>query len=157
MGTCRNLLVTMTLGGLWHGASWTFVLWGVYHGVLLALGRLIPVPRWATGTWTRPFWVVLTFVTVTFGWVLFRATSFGDAATVLRGMVWPTAGATLGWEQVAMVVAAMMAVFLGGMIDVRKLSARVPEPVAAAGLAGFAVVYFVLIPLSASGFIYFHF
>jgi hypothetical protein len=56
-----------------------------------------------------------------------------------------------------MVLAALAALFVGGSIDVRKLQARLPEPVAAAGLAGFALLYFLLLPLSASGFIYFNF
>jgi alginate O-acetyltransferase complex protein AlgI len=157
MATCRNLLATMTLGGLWHGASWTYVLWGVYHGLLLTVARLVPVPAWACAVWMRPFWIALTFLSVTFGWVLFRATSFADAATVLRGMVLPTAGAVLPWEQVAMVLAGLTALFVGGLVDGRKLAARMPTPVAAAGVAAFAVLYFTLIPLTASGFIYFHF
>ncbi|MFQ3592086.1 MAG: MBOAT family protein [Gemmataceae bacterium] len=155
--TCRNLLATMTLGGLWHGANWTFVLWGIYHGLLLATARVLPVPRWATADWTRPIWILLTFLSVTIGWVLFRATSFADAATVLSGMFGPTAGAMLPWEQTALVLAGLLALFVGGSIDGRKLASRVPTPLAAAGLAGFAVLYFALIPLTASGFIYFHF
>ena len=157
IATCRNLLLTMTLGGLWHGASWTFVLWGVYHGLLLAFARVVPVPAWAVARWTRPLWVALTFLCVTVGWVLFRASSFADAATVLRGMLWPTTGAHLPTQQAAMVLAGLLALFVGGLIDARKLAARLPTPVAAAGLAGFAALYLALLPQRASGFIYFHF
>jgi alginate O-acetyltransferase complex protein AlgI len=99
--TYRNLMITMTLGGLWHGASWTFVLWGIYHGLLLVGLRLFQ-------TWckTRPLLdgalqsppgtvlrVAMTFVAVVFGWVFFRATSFGAAASVFHRLLWPVAGA----------------------------------------------------------------
>ncbi len=84
--TCRNLMVTMLLGGLWHGANWTFVAWGAYHGVLLIAGRyslggIVLLPDWLRRA--------VTFVLVVVGWVLFRATSFTMAAGWLRKMfVW---------------------------------------------------------------------
>ncbi len=76
-----NVLITMVLGGLWHGAAWTFVFWGFLHGVLLVLNHL-----WrALGLrLPRPLAWGLTFLAVTVGWVFFRADTF-DAAT---GMVW---------------------------------------------------------------------
>lgn len=87
-----NLLITMTLGGLWHGASWTFVLWGGYHGVLLLLHKLflaaggerLRVPRWLA--WG------MTFTLVVIGWVFFRARSLGHALLFLKAMV-PTKAA----------------------------------------------------------------
>lgn len=79
----RNLLLTMLLGGLWHGANWTFVLWGFYHGILLVAYRNL-------GTfWDRlPVWFRLagTFVLVVVGWVLFRAVSVEMAGVILRKM-----------------------------------------------------------------------
>ncbi len=88
--TYRNLFLTMTLGGLWHGARMTFVLWGAYHGVLLALHKLF-VTRTAKSEWWRdwradPIYRVLS-VTVTLalvmaGWVFFRAQSFSDALLI---------------------------------------------------------------------------
>jgi len=65
--TYRNLFLTMALGGLWHGASWMFILWGVYHGTLLIIDRVTPsfkIPHIAK--------VVFTYHLVCFGWVLFR-------------------------------------------------------------------------------------
>src|SRR5262245_19119751 len=78
--TYRNLILTMLLGGLWHGASWTFVAWGLYHGVLLALHRVCPRPRWTGHVLLRPFAVAGTFLLVCVGWVFFRAQNFADAA-----------------------------------------------------------------------------
>jgi D-alanyl-lipoteichoic acid acyltransferase DltB (MBOAT superfamily) len=78
-----NLLATMGLGGLWHGASANFALWGLYHGTLLVgnhhLARLrIRIPRVAA--------VALTFVLVTIGWVFFRMRTAGDTLDMLAAM-----------------------------------------------------------------------
>lgn len=79
-----NVLVTFTLGGLWHGASWLFVAWGALHGVGMVTHRVwsgvgcrLPKP-WAWGA---------TFLFVNAGWVLFRAKSWGDAQKVFSGML----------------------------------------------------------------------
>jgi len=78
----------MLLGGLWHGASWNFVIWGGYHGTLLGLEKLAgrrlseQHPRW----WLYPFRVVLTFGLVTVGWVFFRAATFAESRYVIAQM-----------------------------------------------------------------------
>ena len=80
-----NLTITMVLGGLWHGASWNFVLWGALHGVGLAIVRLWQTWRGtapATGVW-RVLSILLTFHFVTFAWIFFRAPNFEIAAAVL--------------------------------------------------------------------------
>ncbi|MBN8441197.1 MAG: MBOAT family protein [Thauera sp.] len=94
--TYRNLFLTMLLGGLWHGANWTFVFWGFLHGALLVLHRLLNEGLRALGlgegarvarflAWLGwPF----TFVAVHFTWVFFRAPNFAEA--------WQICGAMLG-------------------------------------------------------------
>jgi alginate O-acetyltransferase complex protein AlgI len=80
--TYRNLLLTMLIGGLWHGAGWTFVLWGAYHGWLLALYRMTP-------GWDRlpaAFRRIVMFVLVLIGWVFFRAKDLAMAGTLLKTM-----------------------------------------------------------------------
>jgi alginate O-acetyltransferase complex protein AlgI len=82
--TLRNLLVVMLLGGLWHGAGWTFVLWGAYHGLLLATNVL-----WrAHAGWRMPSAAAraLTLIAVLGGWVLFRATSTSDALALYAAL-----------------------------------------------------------------------
>jgi D-alanyl-lipoteichoic acid acyltransferase DltB (MBOAT superfamily) len=79
--TYRNLLITMGLGGLWHGASWNFVLWGIYHGMILCIFRLLNVSDTipANGVFSRIHRfarVFLMFHLTCFGWLLFRADSF---------------------------------------------------------------------------------
>ena len=83
--TYGNLMITMLLGGLWHGASWTFVAWGGYHGALLALERLVRGRREPTGPVRIPL-AILTFLLVTLGWVLFRAGTMERAAFIFGQM-----------------------------------------------------------------------
>ena len=86
--TYRNLMITMLLGGLWHGASWNFVIWGALHGGALAVTRMWQRrARRATtrrgGVWT-PSRSFLTFQFVCFAWVFFRAPTFGHATPAPR-------------------------------------------------------------------------
>jgi alginate O-acetyltransferase complex protein AlgI len=94
-GTARryaNLLITMLLGGLWHGASWTFVIWGGIHGVLLVVNHLWRhLTGYREGERTHGALSVvsrtaLTFLAVVVAWVFFRATSLSGALTLLEGM-----------------------------------------------------------------------
>jgi alginate O-acetyltransferase complex protein AlgI len=106
--TYRNLFITMLLGGLWHGANWTFVAWGAYHGALLSVERAFNARNAASrGAPARIVRVGLTFLAVLLGWVLFRAQSFGDAFATYRAMVAGGGGpATLPtWPLVGLVVA----------------------------------------------------
>jgi len=86
--TYRNLLLTMLLGGLWHGAAWNFIIWGAMHGGALAVTRLWQ--RWRKDQgWPEPgrlyhvIAVVLTFHFVCLTWIFFRAPTLGSAMTVL--------------------------------------------------------------------------
>jgi len=83
--TYINLFLTMLLGGLWHGANWTFVLWGAWHGGILAVERYAS-ERWGPSRWPHALRVVKTMVLVMIGWVLFRATDLAGAWRMLKGM-----------------------------------------------------------------------
>ncbi|WP_147125342.1 MBOAT family O-acyltransferase [Shimia ponticola] len=85
LATYRNLMLTMVLGGLWHGANVTFVLWGAWHGLLLAAERLAGV-RVGQTLLPRPFAWLTTMIAVMIGWVLFRAETLQVALTMYRGM-----------------------------------------------------------------------
>jgi len=74
----------MLLGGLWHGASWTFVAWGALHGVVLAIERIFKGSR--KSLLPGLIGVVVTFHIVCLGWILFRADSFSLALTYLQGL-----------------------------------------------------------------------
>ena len=93
--TYRNLMLTMLLGGLWHGANWTFVFWGFLHGALLVLNRLLNnalrlLDVREGGRLDRLVslmgWPVM-FVTVHFTWVFFRAPTFADAWQICVAMM----------------------------------------------------------------------
>ncbi len=94
--TYRNLLLTMLLGGLWHGAAWNFVLWGAYHGVILVLHRLMLGPLVLVESASRlPKWmwhwvcVLGMFVLTLYGWLLFRATSVEQIARMSLQLLSP--------------------------------------------------------------------
>jgi alginate O-acetyltransferase complex protein AlgI len=159
--TYRNLLVTMLLGGLWHGAAWTFVFWGAYHGALLAVHRALPWPRWLDRPVFAPARAGVTFLSVCLGWVLFRARSLADAGTIYARLFSPATGVSLPPEVVA-VFALLLAVVLaahlvGRFADVDALARRLPVPVAAAAFAAAFVAAQLLMPDEGGAFIYFQF
>ncbi len=92
--TSRNLLLTMTLGGLWHGAATHFLVWGIYHGVMLVLHREFQQVKKSISWLARAidsvpgkcFSVFLTFHVVLIGWVLFRAETMTSASIILKKM-----------------------------------------------------------------------
>ncbi len=82
-----NLLLTMLIGGLWHGASWLFVVWGALHGLYLAIGRVVGDGGVrSAGPGARYALILATFVVVTLTWIPFRAHSVADALHVLGGL-----------------------------------------------------------------------
>ncbi|MFN0024188.1 MAG: MBOAT family O-acyltransferase [Parvularculaceae bacterium] len=88
--TYINMMITMLLGGLWHGASWTFVVWGGLHGLYLAAERAlreaVPQRDWFRTLWFKAAMALLTYLLVNITWVFFRAQNFGDATTFLASM-----------------------------------------------------------------------
>jgi alginate O-acetyltransferase complex protein AlgI len=179
--TYANLMITMLLGGLWHGASWTFVAWGGLHGALLALERwmrkVLDAPRGAfvAPTLGRAPWITAvtrrtgafpamagTFLAITISWVFFRARTFPDAWYMLTSM----AGATAN-QRVALYWTDIGAVWLiiGVMLSAhwRLRSTRLEDVVSAAPAWSIALVWicmlFALIAEQGAGdaFIYFRF
>jgi len=82
--TCINLLLTFLVSGFWHGASWTFILWGGLHGVFRVAERLLGKQREMV---PRAIRVFVTFMVVNALWVLFRAEDIGQTMEIYRGMV----------------------------------------------------------------------
>jgi alginate O-acetyltransferase complex protein AlgI len=87
--TARNLMITMLLGGIWHGAAWKFVGWGALHGAGLVAERFLKPwnGAWARTVFGRLVVVVLVFHFVCLGWILFRADSFQTVVIYLRTML----------------------------------------------------------------------
>src|ERR1700693_6307741 len=114
-----NLVIVMFLGGLWHGAAWTFVVWGLLHGSYLVIERVIRVfledARWANNFATKFFAGLATYAAVCIAWVFFRASDFTIASRMLRGMFGGHAQgdailSTREMLQIAIVTACMMLV-----------------------------------------------
>jgi alginate O-acetyltransferase complex protein AlgI len=166
--TNRNLLLTMTLGGLWHGASWTFVAWGVLHGLLLIAHRgfrdwcdlrprLASWLRTPSGTALR---IGATFLSVSLCWVFFRATTFDKAAELLKRLVVPHSGLGSGQQNLALLLTA--AAFLLGQALARRgawkqLASRLSGPVLGTGYAAALTLTLLLAPNGGQAFIYFQF
>ena len=109
--TYRNLLVVFVLCGLWHGAAWTFAVWGLYHGAFLVAERLcagFSLPRWLLPL--RHAYVTLAVLA---GWVVFRADTLGHAWRMLRTMAGAGAPGIAAWPvnrfATASVLTAMVA------------------------------------------------
>ena len=118
-----NLMITMLLGGLWHGAAWTFVIWGALHGVYLCINHAWanfgpPIPQ----ALQRPAGVVaflLTFLAVVVAWVFFRADSLASALSVLSRMSDP---GQIVFGHAEMIQSMLIAVYAGspGLRRTRK-------------------------------------
>jgi alginate O-acetyltransferase complex protein AlgI len=160
-----NLMITMLLGGLWHGAAWTFVIWGALHGVYLIVHRLWANASSATIRQVRANaawpWIsrILMFHAVCLGWVFFRAPSFGIAFSMLRGLIAPGL-ATLATAPVVL----MLILGIFGQYKPRRWRkgvegelSRWPALVRGAALAAAIILIELLGPSGIAPFIYFQF
>ena len=162
--TAGALTATMLLGGLWHGAAWTFVAWGAFHGLALVVEHAL-TPAWRRLTarvplgvaWKGAEWA-LTFAAVLVGWVLFRAQGFEAALLILRQMFWPQEG--LSWISpgalvaLALVAAAHLARVAGGR---HRLVLPVEAWYTPAAVATMLWLSVLLRPDNLNPFIYFQF
>ncbi|TGY87555.1 MBOAT family protein [Marinicauda algicola] len=156
IATYRNLMITMLLGGLWHGAAWTFVLWGALHGAALAVERAMGLADKARGLIS----LLVTFHVVCLGWILFRSPNFDIAGRYLAGF-FATEIPVLALTPftAGLVVFGLALNFLPprGIERVAAGLARMPSP-----LAGLVIAFLLLVveALRQSGiapFIYFQF
>lgn len=152
--TYQNLMLTMLIGGLWHGANWTFVAWGAYHGGLLAAHR-----KFGRGWDTLPEAVrqggMFFFALV--GWVFFRSTDFGMAAALLRTMVVPTGGAAVAQPVLAALLLAVAGAWAMAGPNPFELSHRITWRRAFLYTAATASCLAIVAGSRVSPFIYFQF
>jgi D-alanyl-lipoteichoic acid acyltransferase DltB (MBOAT superfamily) len=162
--TYRNLMVTMLLGGLWHGAAWVFVFWGFLHGLYLSVHRWVrrdgekgdPVlPGWRD----IPF-VVVTFHLVALAWIFFRSTSMSDAFSYLDGIFSVREG-PIPWDDIALTVPLLVASLV---LDIAQRAGRSHEAIlywpAVARGAAYSIILLGLIIFSGQPtvpFLYFQF
>ena len=162
--TYRNLMLTMLLGGLWHGANWTFVFWGFLHGFGLAITRAWQrsrIHRKGPPTqWGRAIAVFATFHYVCLAWIFFRAPTFRDAVRVLKQI----ATGTTFHPNLPPALAALLAVGLAAhyvpdriYLGARRLFTDLPAPAQGALLFGVAVLLHEAASAEAVPFVYFQF
>ena len=157
--SCVNVMITMLLGGLWHGAAWTFVAWGALHGTVQVaerLGKAVLGDRKGPPVWLG---VLITFHIVCLGWILFRAETFGMAVEVLHG---------LGrWAPASLATPFVLVLIVGGLAmhwlprrAIEGLAERLkPAPSLTIGvLIGIAILLVEAVrPEGVAPFIYFQF
>jgi D-alanyl-lipoteichoic acid acyltransferase DltB (MBOAT superfamily) len=163
--TCRNLMLTMILGGLWHGAAWNYVFWGFYHGVVLSAHRVL-VAR-AGPARDGPLKAVLKMagfgVVTLYGWLLFRARSFDQIATYTSTLLTGRGGFTFEAGRPAVSAAAGVLLLVAWEITRYRLGgdARFYRrlPPALVGLALALMLFLTLMGMSnePAQFIYFQF
>ncbi|MEP4199327.1 MAG: MBOAT family protein [Aliishimia sp.] len=170
--TYRNLLATMTLGGLWHGAAWNFMAWGMYQGALLAVHRAWTGPRGHSGVGVRRgivAWcgrilaIAAFFQVVCYGWLLFRAGSFGqisDFTGRLLGLVASPAGMSMPMPPLPAVLGIAMLLVWDLLIESRdnvRFYEGWPMAVRAGMYAGMLYLLAFGATTASSAFIYFQF
>jgi D-alanyl-lipoteichoic acid acyltransferase DltB (MBOAT superfamily) len=162
-----NILITMLLGGLWHGASWTFVIWGAYHGVGQIIGRQRRAARVAKGLPPEPVgrarvaWArFVTFQVVCLGWLFFRADSLGTVFAMLGRLV-------VGWGASPLVTPLAALAILAGIasqylpdrwlsVVLRGFADR--RPVVQGGILGLVLLAITTLgPQGVAPFIYYRF
>ena len=162
--TYAALMTTMLLGGLWHGANWTFVAWGGLHGLYLSVERLLRAryAHYRPGPLAFVALGILTYVLVNVTWVFFRAKTFGKAWIVLRGMAGQNAGtlpilSTFNLLSVGVIVGGILIThWLMRSRTLESVVARAPALLVSAvwALMAFAIV---IAQGDGSAFIYFQF
>jgi alginate O-acetyltransferase complex protein AlgI len=155
------LMVTMLLGGLWHGASWTFVVWGGLHGIYLIVEKMIAKKTGHGQTSNNYLYVLFTFFMINITWVFFRADTFSQAGDLLASMFGANGGAPLLSTLAVIKVAVIIPLTLLCHWTMRNTSVldqanKLSWP--KLGLAwSFLVLAIVFTQESGSSFIYFQF
>lgn len=156
--TYLNLFITMGLGGLWHGASWTFACWGLYQGLLLSLHKFFAHFK-LTSLLPGLTAHIVTFHLVCIGWVFFRAQNFSNATSILSAMFSPASA--LGLSGQAKLTALLVLFYFIGHAAIRFFETRVKNVwilSAAQGLAYFFLLYLgITTTTRQQEFIYFQF
>ena len=155
--TYRNLMLTMLIGGLWHGANWTFVIWGGYHGLLLAAYR-----RFAAAWDVLPAVIrqALMFVLVLIGWVFFRCPDLSMALLMLQRMFLFTPGASLAGQAslgLCLVLSAWLAMVAPNAFDIHRGEWRLSTTQRYALAAAFGACLALMAGTGSSPFLYFQF
>lgn len=154
-----NLMITMLLGGLWHGAAMNFILWGAFHGVLLVLSRNVSKSPNATTPLLKYSRILFTFHLVVFSWLLFRVTSMENFTDYLLGFSEATFSTQLSPLFYMILFAAVIMHIFPQDLFRRQVMNRIVKlhAVAQAGVYTCALLVFLGLTLESPTFIYFQF
>ncbi|HSI11037.1 MAG TPA: MBOAT family O-acyltransferase [Chthoniobacter sp.] len=159
--TYGNLILTLVICGLWHGAAWNFVVFGLYHGVILSLERALPLPAVLARRSLLPLRIAWTFLLLCAGLVIFRAHALSDAWLMWRRAVSTSEGQHLPQELVALGLVALALVFAGHLFghfgDAKRWLERIPPAAMGFGMAGVFLLIMFLMPQDSAPFTYFQF
>jgi len=162
--TYLNLLITMLLGGLWHGASWNFVVWGGLHGLYLSLERIFNYEQYVSrfkqsdiSAWIR---FLCTFVVISVTWVFFRSPSYATSLVILKKLAFISGETNIVWWYWPAMIAVFGTLVVGWFIAKRgqqvwALDYRKPQTIPF--LIGEYLFIFVFSISNVSPFIYFQF
>lgn len=136
-GLCRAAILAMTLCGLWHGAGWTFVLWGLYHGLLISGYHLLRARQARTApaakevaAWRRGPAILVTFALVSLGWLLFRSTDLTQAFELLGRATSPWIGRSRALSGTFYLHTALLALAVWAMPWLKQFGSRLASPAA---------------------------
>ncbi|MGE3276261.1 MAG: MBOAT family protein [Vicinamibacterales bacterium] len=156
--TYVNLLLVMLLGGLWHGAAYTFIVWGAIHGSALAVERLLGLHReGATGRAGRLAWFVVVQAVVLVAWVFFRSESFGGALQFVGNLFAFDFGALPSWALLGSLFLVPLVMLHAWTWAVEQGVVRPLSPPARAALAAGMAYAVMTLYAGTSEFIYFQF
>lgn len=179
--TNRNLFLTMAIGGLWHGASWNFVVWGVFHGLALIIHREFCVLKnksaflksFVDSKLGNVLSMLITFQAVCIGWIFFRVTNISDAFLIVKRMVLLSPIYTrvenhsfiLAKTDLPVMVPVVILMVMILLLTNLPLSAaaergwikNAPGPLKAAFCAALVVAIITFLPDNSAPFIYFQF
>lgn len=161
-----NLIITMLLGGLWHGANWTFVFWGALHGLALCVDKMLPKKKDKPIIF-RILSIIGTFLFVSFSWIFFRAENFSIAWKIIGGIFSLQDGIfqPFAWSIIAigvLVISTIVAIFYSHRNKNQEITGFVPilNLNTVSGLALFFFISGLIVCLAFTGespFVYFQF
>jgi alginate O-acetyltransferase complex protein AlgI len=161
--TYVNLMIVMLLGGLWHGASWNFVLWGAIHGGMLAFERAQGKASFYRRL-PRPLRVAITFLVVCLAWVFFRAKTLGQGLAIFRSLFGLAATSAASdapagamYTRFHVTIFALAAILIWAAPNTWTFTARLPALRALGALGLLALSILIMWTQSANPFLYFQF
>lgn len=155
----RNLMITMLLGGLWHGAAWTFVTWGALHGIALVAHRYVSERLAIPEAIGKSLGIVATMYWVCLAWIFFRCTSMSNALTMAKAYVTFQSPGEIALDGILLLwlIPLVVAHWVASRVDLPEKSKGIPDWAFSAGLGVAIVAALLFVPQHTKPFIYFQF